>query len=341
MAADRDSIALSWPKDGQFQIPLEVLEHVAIRERHVLRRNACDARHHIFDLTHGHRRFAIFDRLQPQVRAGLVDHVDRLVRHVPIVDMPRRELRGRLQRVVFVLDPMVLFVPGLEAPQNIHRVLHRGLGDVDFLEAPRQRVVLLENAAVLVVGRGTDAAQLAVGQGGLDEVRGIHDAARSRTGADDGMNLIDEQNGAGLLLDLGQHRLEALLEVAAVLGARHQRTHVQRVNGGIQQHVGDLIFHDHARQPLGNGGLAHAGLAHVQRIVLAPTAQDLDGALHLELAADQGIDLSLARGLVQIGGVFLQRVAAAVAIALGFARGCRPLRVRCAPRRRPSTSRGR
>ncbi len=63
------------------------------------------------------------------------------------------------------------------------------------------------------------------------------------------------------------------------------------------------------------------GLAHVQGIVLAPAAQDLDGALDLELAADQRIDLALARRIVQIGGVFLQGVAAAVALALGVRRG--------------------
>ena len=37
------------------------------------------------------------------------------------------------------------------------------------------------------------------------------------------------------------------------------------------------------------------------------------------LAADQRIDLALARRLVEIGGVFLQGAAAAVAVALGIA----------------------
>jgi hypothetical protein len=41
-------------------------------------------------------------------------------------------------------------------------------------------------------------------------------------------------------------------------------------------------------QALGDGGLAHAGLAHEQRVVLAPPAEDLDGALDLGGAPDQG-----------------------------------------------------
>ena len=38
-------------------------------------------------------------------------------------------------------------------------------------------------------------------QHGLDQVRGIHDAARSRTGTDYRVNLIDEQDCAGLSLE--------------------------------------------------------------------------------------------------------------------------------------------
>jgi hypothetical protein len=87
----------------------------------------------------------------------------------------------------------------------------------------------------------------------------------------------------------------------------------------VEQHVGHLVLDDHARQPLGDRGLADAGLADVQRIVLAPAAQDLDGALDLELAADQRIDLALARRLVEVGRVLLERAAAAVAFALASA----------------------
>ena len=46
------------------------------------------------------------------------------------------------------------------------------------------------------------------------------------------------------------------------------------------------------RQPLGDRGLADAGLADEQRVVLAAAAQDLDHALELVLAADQRIDLA-------------------------------------------------
>ncbi len=99
----------------------------------------------------------------------------------------------------------------------------------------------------------------------------------------------------GLLLQLGDHRFQALLEIAAVLGAGDQRAHVERVDGAVGEHLGHLALDDQARQPFGDRGLADAGLADVQRIVLAAAAQDLDGALDLELAADQRIDAPFLR----------------------------------------------
>ena len=213
--------------------------------------------------------------------------------------------------------------------------VHRGLDDVDLLEAARERVVLLEDAAVFLVGGRADAAQLAVREHRLDEVRGVHDAARRGAGADHGVDLVDEQDRARLLLQLGDDALEPLLEIAAVLGARDQRAHVERVDGAVGQHVRDLALDDHAREAFGNGGLADAGFADVQRIVLAAAAQDLDGALDLERAADQRIDLAVLRLLVEVGRVLVER-AAAFAVALALGRGLLPSR--SSPRR---SSRGR
>ena len=48
---------------------------------------------------------------------------------------------------------------------------------------------------------------------------------------------------------------------------------------------------DAQRQPFGQRGLAHAGLADQQRVVLAPAAEHLNHALELERPADQRIDL--------------------------------------------------
>ena len=248
-------------------------------------------------------------------RAGLVDDVDGLVGQMTLVDVARGELGGRAQRLVGVGDAVVLLEARLETEEDLDGLGHRGLDHVDLLEAPRERVVLLEDAAVLLVGGRADAADLAVGEHRLDEVGGVHHAAGGGAGADHRVNLVDEQNRAGLLLQLRDHRLQALLEVAAVLGAGDQRAHVEREDGAVGEYLGHLALDDEAREPFGDRGLAHAGLADVQRVVLAAAAQDLDGALDLELAADQRVDAPFLRHAVQVGGVLLER-AAALAVAL-------------------------
>ncbi len=210
-----------------------------------------------------------------------------------------------------------------------------------YLEAPRQCMILLEYPPILVISGRADAAQLSVCQCRLDEIGRVHDSARRRSGADDGMYFVDEQDGARLFLHLGQHRLQALLEITPILGAGDQRAHVEGINGGVEQHVGHLILDDHACQPLGDGGFADAGFAHVERVVLAPAAQDLDGPFHLELAADQRIDLAFAGRVIEVGGILFQRVSARRRPRARRPVMRRPPRARCAPRRRPSKDRAR
>ncbi len=64
---------------------------------------------------------------------------------------------------------------------------------------------------------------------------------------------------------------------------------------------------DAAREAFGDRGLADAGFADQQRIVLAPAAQDLDDALELVLAADQRIDLAGLGQMIEVDRVGVER----------------------------------
>jgi hypothetical protein len=66
---------------------------------------------------------------------GLVDHVDGLVGELAVVDVARRQLHRGADRVAGVLDAVMLLEVGLEALEDLHRVLDRGLVHVDLLEA--------------------------------------------------------------------------------------------------------------------------------------------------------------------------------------------------------------
>ena len=111
-------------------------------------------------------------------------------------------------------------------------------------------------------------------------------------------------------LQLLDDLFQPLLEVAAIAGAGQQRPHVEAVDGGAFQHLRDLVVDDLAGQPFRDRGLADARVADQQRVVLGPAAQDLDRPLDLAEAADQGVDLAVARLLVEVDAIGLQRLSA-------------------------------
>ena len=186
----------------------------------------------------------------------------------------------------------------------------RRLADVDRCEAPLERGVLLDVLAVLVERRRADAAQLAAGEQRLQQVRGV-DRSLGRAGADDRVQLVDEEDDPAVrVLDLGQHRLQPLLELAAVLRAREQRADVERPDATVLQAFGHVARDDPLREPFGDRRLADAGLADQDRVVLRAAAEDLDHAADLLVAADHRVELPLLGGLGQVAAELGQRLVA-------------------------------
>src|SRR3546814_12436689 len=93
-----------------------------------------------------------------------------------------------------------------------------------------------------------------------------------------------------------------------------QGAKVQRVDDRLLQHLGHVAFDDAPRQALGQRGLAHAGLAHVERVVLSPAAQYLDGALDLRAAANQRVDPPFLGAQVEVDTELCQGIALAFAL---------------------------
>ena len=255
--------------------------------------------------------------LHADARRGLVDQVDGLVRQLAVGDVAVRERRGGHDRRIGDLDPVVHLVALLQAAQDRDGVLDRGLIHQHLLEAPLERGILLDVLAVLVERGGADAVQLAARERRLEHVAGIH-GAFGLAGADHGVQLVDEQDDLAFLLgQIVQHRLEALLELAAELGAGDERAHVEREDALVLQSLGHLAVDDALRQALDDGGLADAGLADQHRIVLGAPLQHLDGAADLIVAADDRIELAGGGARGQVDGVLLQRLAALLGVGVG------------------------
>ena len=280
--------------------PRRLLEILTLRRCLVLDLKLTHPLIHLFQL----RRERL--RIDPQPRPRLIDKVDGLVRQLPIRDVPRAQPHRRLQRLRRNRHPVMRLIARRDALQNPDRVLHGRLLDINGLEAPLQRRVLLDVPAILIQRRRAHRLQLAPRQRRLEHVGRVHRALR-RPRAHDRMQLIDEQHDVAVRMPhLVQHVLQTLLKLATELRARHQRPHIQRMNTRLAQPLRHVSRDDSLRQPLSDGRLANARLADDHRIVLGAARQDLHHALNLHLPTDNRIQLAILGQLRQIDGVLVQ-----------------------------------
>ena len=242
--------------------------------------------------------------------AGLVDEVDGLVGQVTVGDVAVGQVGRGHDGLVGDRDPVVLLVAVADALEDLDGVGDRRLLDLDGLEAALERGVLLEVLAVLVERGGTDGLQLAAREHRLEDA-GRVDRALGRAGAHERVQLVDEQDDVAAGADLLEHLLQALLEVTAVTRARDQGTEVECVELLVPQRLGNVVGHDPLAQSLDDGGLAHAGLADEDGVVLGAARQHLHHALDLALAADDRVELLLARELREVAAELVEHQRAA------------------------------
>src|SRR5450830_3763 len=272
-----------------------------------LRRNAGDLGDDLFDLGLADSLLLLRLRQDALRCAGFIDYVDSLIRQVTVVDEASCQLGRGSQRRSGILHAMVLFELGLQTTQNLNGLLDSRLVDVDLLEATRQSVVFFKDAAEFGVSGRTDALQLTAGQCRLQQIRCIQRATRSRTGADYGVDFVDKENAVRAVLQLLEDGFQALLKIAAILGAGQQSAHVERIHDGVLEDLRHIALRDAPCRAFGDGSLADAGFADQQWVVLAAAAESLDHALDFGIAADQRIDLSFCGSLVQILGELIER----------------------------------
>ena len=114
------------------------------------------------------------------------------------------------------------------------------------------------------------------------------------------MHLIDKQDGVFLGGQLLDNLFDALLELAAVLGASDHAGQVERDHALVFERFRHVARHNLLREALDNGGLANARIANQRRIIFGAAGQDLDHALDFLGAADDRIELALPGGGSQV-----------------------------------------
>ena len=113
---------------------------------------------------------------------------------------------------------------------------------------------------------------------------------------------------AGGLLHFLEHGLQPFLELAAELGARDQRAHVERDQAAVLEALGHVAGDDTLGESLDDRGLAHARLADQHRVVLGAPRQHLDYTADLLVAADDRVELARRGHLGEVASVALERL---------------------------------
>ncbi len=298
------------------EVAFEIAQHIAIGSRHLLGRDTRHLGDDVLDFRHVDLAGALIDRQQALARAGFVDHVDGLVRQQTVGDVLHRQIDGGLQCLVGVFDLVVFLEARLAGPSG-SRCCRRSVGSTtsifwkrrasarSFSKTPRNSWNVVEP-----MQRSSPEASM-----GLIRLRRIHRAARRGTGADDGVDLVDEQDRARLLLELADHRLQALLEIAAVLGASDQRAKIERPDRGSS-------FSTSGTSP-STMRLARPSASAVLPTPASPTYSGLflrrrhSTWIVRSISSWRPISGSILpcqRQLVEVAGVFAQRIAARLAV---------------------------
>src|SRR5690606_23139086 len=172
---------------------------------------------------------------------------------------------------------------GAKAREDLDRLLLARRVDHDDLESSLEGAVLLDVLAILIERRGADALDLATRERRLEDVRGVERALRG-AGAHHRVDLVDAEDDVLRVDDLFDDRLDALLELAAVLRAREHGREVEADDSFVREDVGHVAIGDPLREPFDDRGLADAGLADDDGVVLRLAAEDLDDPLDLLVA---------------------------------------------------------
>ena len=231
-------------------------------------------------------------------------------------DVAVSQVGGRHDRLIGDRDPVVGLVAITQPLEDLNGVRDRRLLDDDLLEATLEGGVLFEVLAELVEGGGANGLQFATGEHRLQNRRRV-DRALGGTRSDEGVDLIDEEDDVAAGLDLLEHLLEALLEVAAVARTGDEGAEVERVELLVVEGFGHRVVGDRLGEAFDDRRLADTRLTDEDRVVLGAAAEDLHDPFGLAAAADDRIEALFARCLREVAAELVEHERAGLAVATG------------------------
>ena len=215
------------------------------------------------------------------------------------MDVTGRKIRRGGDRLVGDGDLVVGLVSVAQTLKDLDGQGDRGLVYLDRLEATLQGGVLLDVLTVLVEGCRTDSLQLAASQHRLEHAGSV-DCPFGGTGANKGVDLVNEQDDVPAVFNLLEDLLHSLLEIAAVTRSRNHGAKVQGVDLLVAQSLGNVSTHDGLSQALDTSRLTDAGLTNKNRVILGAPAQHHHNPLDFPLTPDNRVELAVAGGLGKV-----------------------------------------
>ena len=258
-------------------------------------------------------------QLHAQARGRLINQVNGFVRQETIGDVAVRERGGSHQRGVLDAHAVVDFVALFEPAQDGNGGFDARLAHIDRLEAAFQGRVFLDVLAIFIQRGGADGAKFAPRKLRLHDVGRVRGALR-RASAHQRVQLIYEENDFALARnDFFEKGLEAVFKLAAILGPGDHGAKVHGHEPLVLQRFRHVAADDAPGQTFRNGRFAHARLADEHGVVLGSAGQDLHHAADFLVAADDRVNLALARERRQVAPVFFQRLKLVFRIGVGDA----------------------
>ncbi len=134
------------------------------------------------------------------------------------------------------------------------------------------------------------------------------------------MELVNEGDDlAARVGDLLEDGLQALFELAPVLGSGDHRSEIEGDDPPIPQPLRYISFDDAICESLDDGSLADAGLPDQNRVVLGAAREDLDDTADLLVTPDHRVELPLAGCLGEVPAVAFESLVAPLGVRRGHA----------------------
>ncbi len=225
---------------------------------------------------------------QLDARTRFVDQIDGLVRKETIRNKACGSVDGGFDGFVGVGHGVELFVALLDTEQNADGIGLRGRRNFHGLEAALEGTVLFDGLAVFARRSGADALDFAARKSRLQNIGGV-ERTFGRACAHQRVELINKDDGVLILHQLFHDGLEALFELAAILGSSNDQRKVEREDALVGQERRHVAIGDALGEAFHNGGFADARFADQNGIVFGAAAQNLDHTFELVIASDQRI----------------------------------------------------